>query len=732
MAISMPLRQRLHPDSPQVGTTLGQYELIRRLGAGGAGEVYLARHAILEQQYAVKILHPTHAGSEEFMQRFFQEARLASRLMHQNIVRVITADRHGEIYYLVMEFIEGHSLDTHVARSPLAPERAARYVEQVLDGLQYAHEQGMLHRDVKGENVLIRSEDDIPKIVDFGLVKEVEQSNRLTARNAVVGTPYYMSPEQWRSQEVDARTDVFSTGVLLYFLLTGRYPFPGDSPLQVAHRLVSGVHDPLGPLELPRMSPSSAAALGAEMTSIIDRALARERDERFPSARAFADALTRWRQTLAAVPALPPPSPTLTYTPPVSVRPETGDIVISSSSTGHLPLSHKEPAMKPLKRAVNLVTEPVEIAENTFWVGKRPEDEIFYANPYLRHFPGRPGVSNDFNLIIDPGSSKDFAVVQAKVSQVIGSANKISSVFINHQDPDVGSSVGLLLGRYTPEAYVLCTEDTWRLVHYYNIPRNRFVALEKFPGGIKLPTGDVVLPVPSPFCHFVGAMMLYDPSTRVLFSGDLFGGLTDKGAQGLYADESDWTGMRAFHQIYMPTQRAIKNAIKNIRRLDPPVEIIAPQHGRVITGPYVREYMDLLENLPVGLDILEDRHASDDELRAWSTVLERVLDVARAVIGDKAIAYLEQDPNLRGNITFTGGTVAITSLGKTSVERVVRLLCGHVPYSTGNALKYEAVYASTELGLPTPSVELDEDGPADSMVASNKGLPSGFQLVSAD
>ncbi|MGM0557799.1 MAG: MBL fold metallo-hydrolase [Myxococcota bacterium] len=357
----------------------------------------------------------------------------------------------------------------------------------------------------------------------------------------------------------------------------------------------------------------------------------------------------------------------------------------------------------------NLVVEPVEIAENTYWVGKRPEDEIFYANPYLRRFPGSDGGS-DFNLIIDPGSSSDFSVVQSKVSQVIGSISKISAVFINHQDPDVGSSVGLMLGRYTPKAHVLCTEDTWRLVHYYNIPRKRFVALEKYPNGVKLPTGDVVKPVPSPFCHFVGAMMLYDPSTRVLFTGDLFGGLTDRDAEGLYADESDWTGMRAFHQIYMPTQKALKNAIQSIRQLDPAPEVIAPQHGRVITGEYVAEYLDRLENLPVGLDILEDRFSSDEELQAWTTVLGRVLDTARSAIGERADVLLDQDPNLSGIISITDSGVVVRSLGKTSVERAVRILSEHVPRAVTNALKYEAVFASNELGLPTPMIELDEEG----------------------
>lgn len=363
----------------------------------------------------------------------------------------------------------------------------------------------------------------------------------------------------------------------------------------------------------------------------------------------------------------------------------------------------------------NLSTDVVEIADGVWWVGKRPEGEIFYANPYLRTFEARGPDDEDFHLLIDPGSSKDFSVVQAKVSQVIGGIGNVDSVFINHQDPDVGSSVGLMLGRYTPDAPVVCTEDTWRLVHYYNIPRKQFVPVEKYPDGMRLPSGDVLVPVPSPFCHFVGAMMLYDPQTRVLFSGDLFGGLTDRKAEGLYADETDWTGMRAFHQIYMPTRTAIQHAIDNIRRLDPPVEIIAPQHGRVIRGKFVEIYMQRLYDLPVGLDVLEDRHASDEELQAWTTVLARIVDIAAGAVGAEAVEkLLEDDPNLSGHITFQGGEPTVENFGKTSVERAVRLLCAALPHAAANSIKYEAVFASEELGLPTPQLDLDEDGGGDS------------------
>ena len=389
-------------------------------------------------------------------------------------------------------------------------------------------------------------------------------------------------------------------------------------------------------------------------------------------------------------------------------------------------LNHKS----PLPNRDNAPTDPkklailpVEIAPDTYWVGKRTPHEIFYANPYLRTFKGKEG---QFNLLIDPGSSADFSVVQAKSSRIIGDMTHISAIFINHQDPDVASSAGTLLGRYAQSAHTLCTEDTWRLVQYYNIPRERFIALEKYPKGFSIPTGHWLLPVPSPFCHFVGAMMLYDPPTRVLFTGDLFGGLTDRNAQGLWADESDWVGMRAFHQIYMPTRQALKHAFANIRAIDGEIELIAPQHGRLIRGEWIAEFMRRLENLPVGLDIITDRQATPEELNAWSAVLERAISSIDGLCDIDLRAALLEDPELRGLMHLRSGRLEITALGKFTLERAIRVMCDLI--KDGDLLstvKYEVIFASSELNLPTPVMELDEDGgaPSGSSMLGSVGMP---------
>lgn len=375
--------------------------------------------------------------------------------------------------------------------------------------------------------------------------------------------------------------------------------------------------------------------------------------------------------------------------------------------------------------AQEISDNPIEIAPNTWWVGRREPGAIFYANPYLRAFPGKNG-GRDFHLLIDPGSNKDFAVVRAKSERVIGDIRKVEGVFINHQDPDVGSAIGLMLGRFVPDCHVLCSEDTWRLVQYYNVPREKFVAVEKFPNGFRLPNDERILPVASPFCHFVGAWMLYDPQNRVLFTGDLFGSLTDKAAEGIYADESDWVGMRAFHQIYMPTNKALTIAIQRIRALVPAVEVIAPQHGRLIRGPWVQEFINRLERLPVGLDILDDRNQTTQELHAWNQVLMRILSTARQSMGPTIEKTLLAEPELAGLLADDNGRLKITTMGRSTIEVLLRVLGEKASPHQMDAVRYEAITASLELDLPTPTIELDEADMADPHAARSNPSPRAF------
>ncbi len=361
----------------------------------------------------------------------------------------------------------------------------------------------------------------------------------------------------------------------------------------------------------------------------------------------------------------------------------------------------------------------VEIAHETFWVGKRDTGSIFFANPYLRRFRGldaRTQRQTQFNLLIDPGSSSDFSTVTTKVASLIGGMDRLSAIFLNHQDPDVGSSTNLITARYAPKAGILCSEDTWRLVVHMNLPRSRFVALEKFPNGVSIPTGHRVLPVPSPFCHFRGAVMLYDLETRVLFTGDLFGGLTDVNARGLFADESDWSGIRAFHQIYMPVNAALARAVAAIRKLTPAVEMIAPQHGRVIRGRLIEQFLDRMERLQVGLDIIDEQQ-DQTSLQAWNVVIARVVDLARSFQGSSVDEKLAASTELGDTAKFENGQVVAQRMGRWTLEHIVELLCAGEPPELSGPIMMEASFAAAEYNLPTPHLDLEGAGAAVSPVS---------------
>lgn len=355
---------------------------------------------------------------------------------------------------------------------------------------------------------------------------------------------------------------------------------------------------------------------------------------------------------------------------------------------------------------------PVEIAEGTYWVGKREEDSIFHANPYLRVFEGEDAGSGQprrFNFLIDPGSSSDFSIVSQKVSQVIGGLKNVSAIYLNHQDPDVGSITPLITARFARKASIVCSEDTFRLAVHQGLMKDRFIPTERARSGmIALPTGHRVQVVPSPYCHFRGAVMMYDPSTRVLFTGDLFGGLTEKGPGRLDATEKDWRGIRAFHQIYMPSNLALRRTIDAIRKLDPFPEVLAPQHGVIARGDLVKEWLDRMYHLPVGLDIIDENDEST--LDGWNHVLDRVLAVAKSLLGGTAETRLIDDWRLEEHLSFDSGKPAITNLGRHAIEKVVEALTHGEPQAIGDLIKMEAIAAADQLDLPAPHIPIENMG----------------------
>ena len=233
-----------------IGRTIGRYRITEHLGRGGMAEVYKAYQPSLDRNVAIKVMHAFLADEKEFLSRFEREAKVVATLRHPNIVQVYDFDVENGMYYMVMEFIEGETLKRRLQdleeKSEWVPlEDSVRIVLAVGSALKYAHEHGMVHRDVKPANVMITTDGQVI-LTDFGIAKIVSASN-LTASGAMVGTPSYMAPEQGMGQPGDERSDIYSLGVMLYQLVTGRLPYDADTPLAV---VLKHINDPL---PLPRI-----------------------------------------------------------------------------------------------------------------------------------------------------------------------------------------------------------------------------------------------------------------------------------------------------------------------------------------------------------------------------------------------------------------------------------------------------------------------------------------------
>ena len=257
--------------SSLVGTRLGKYELQAEIGRGGMGAVYKAYDSALDRSVAVKVLAPHLVWEPEFVERFLREARAAARLEHPNIVTIYDVGQEGSWYYFVMEYLEGQSLTTLLAnRPPMATQDALEILRPLADALDYAHGQGIVHRDVKPANVIIGPGGRVT-LTDFGIA-HATQATRLTRTGSVMGTPEYMSPEQALGRAVDKCTDQYSLAVVAYEMLAGKAPFQADSTPALLHKLV---YDPPPPLREKRPD------LPAGLEPVLARALAKDPKQRY-------------------------------------------------------------------------------------------------------------------------------------------------------------------------------------------------------------------------------------------------------------------------------------------------------------------------------------------------------------------------------------------------------------------------------------------------------------------
>ena len=267
-----------------IGQTISHYKILEKLGEGGMGVVYKAQDTKLDRFVALKFLPPHLAASEQDKARFIQEAKAAAALNHPNVCSIIDIQEHDGQMFIVMEFVDGQTLQDK--KGSLTQKQAIDYGIQIADGLAAAHEKGIVHRDIKPENIMIRR-DGIVQVMDFGLAKLVGVS-RLTKQGSTVGTLGYMSPEQVQEQETDHRSDIFSFGVLLYEMLTGRSPFNGAHESAILYEIVN--------VDVPLMS-SVKPEIDPELDRIVLECMEKDPNERMQSIKQVAIDLNRFRRT---------------------------------------------------------------------------------------------------------------------------------------------------------------------------------------------------------------------------------------------------------------------------------------------------------------------------------------------------------------------------------------------------------------------------------------------------
>jgi serine/threonine-protein kinase len=267
----------------------GRYRIVRKLGSGGMANVYLAEDEDLGRRVAIKILNDRYANDDLFIERFRREAKSAAGLSHPNIVSIYDRGEAEGTYYIAMEVIEGRSLkELILTRGALPIDTSIGYAKQLLEALRFAHRHGIIHRDIKPHNVLVSADQHVKaneprlKVTDFGIARH--GASQMTEAGSIMGTAQYLSPEQARGAPVTAASDLYSAGVVVYEMLTGKVPFTGDSAIEIAMKHVN---------ELPRPPSKLRTEIPPELDQIVLRALAKEPEDRYQTADEFIEDLER-------------------------------------------------------------------------------------------------------------------------------------------------------------------------------------------------------------------------------------------------------------------------------------------------------------------------------------------------------------------------------------------------------------------------------------------------------
>ena len=314
-----------------IGERMGDYEIVQVLGAGGMGQVYKVRNVLSDRIEAMKVLLPNLEGDSGLADRFLNEIKVQATLDHPNIAKLHTAMKINNQLVMVMEFVDGTSLSTILLRGPLPPSAAAGYAAQVLDALAYAHARGVIHRDIKPANLMLAADGHI-KLMDFGIAR-VQADKRLTQTGSTVGSLFYMSPEQIKGSDPDGRSDLYSLGITMYEMVTGRRPFGGDSDFQIMSAHLQQA--PMAPIEVIPGIPSG-------LSDIILMAIEKDPAARFQTAEAFRGALGH------AFPEAVSPTKTLT---PLPIPMPTASPAVPAATMMPPPLPQNLPPTIPMSAA---------------------------------------------------------------------------------------------------------------------------------------------------------------------------------------------------------------------------------------------------------------------------------------------------------------------------------------------------------------------------------------------
>ena len=331
-------------------TKAGRYELREELGRGAMGVVYRAHDPVIGRNVAVKAMHLSETGTgmsrEQLVGRFQTEARAAGLLTHPNIVVIYDAGEEQGLFYITMEMVEGRSLQTLLDAHQLFPlPRVMKLMEQVCSALDFAHQHGVVHRDIKPANLMM-TPDETVKITDFGTAKILQFGTAQTAH--VMGTPSYMSPEQVKGKPVDGRSDIFSLGVILYELMTGEKPFPGQNITTVIYKIIN--EEPIPPRSLD-------SSIHPGLSAVISRALAKDPAMRFQSCHELLNALKNYHEQTGSEPTV--------RIAPVKAHPATGGVLSSTPPA-------RQPAA-PMHAGSHGAESPVRVLAPAVWEHEEPE-----------------------------------------------------------------------------------------------------------------------------------------------------------------------------------------------------------------------------------------------------------------------------------------------------------------------------------------------------------------------